>query len=527
MVCDHSERGSPYSASSVEVVRLPQGTTEPDEIAVEPLEIRVDGRPIAVTMRTPGHDEELSVGFLRSEGSAAVSRSPCGRPRRQRRSTWRSTGRRLRPARSGTSTRRPPVRVCGKGALEAVAVEAPRVESELVVPSELVGCAARPAARGAAAFAATGGLHATGLFSSGRRAPRACGRTWAGTTRWTRSIGWAFGDGLAAARRTSPLRERPSLVRARQKAAVAGCPVVVAIGAPSTLAVDLARDRGVTLCGFVRGGRVNVYLGAAAHRMTFNVAPRCTTASWGATAHALGRALSERAGVRPGMRALDVGAGTGKLHRGAHRDPGGRERRRGRSFRGAVRFGGWQSNSPLPMCGGELRRSFPSRTARSTPSSLSSSSTSSPIRREEPRRMARVAKGGRRRCGSGLGLPWRDDHAEGVLGGGGRGRRARRSGSRRAHADALWRAGGGRAALGRSRPSRRRGRQIGVSASYEDFDDLWEPFLAGVGPGGDFTASLEPRGASSPAGRSTGAGLGSPEGPFELQARAWYAVGTR
>ena len=67
----------PYSASSVEVVRLPQGETEADEIAVEePLEIRVGGHPIAVTMRTPGHDEELSVGFLRSEGIAAVSAHP-------------------------------------------------------------------------------------------------------------------------------------------------------------------------------------------------------------------------------------------------------------------------------------------------------------------------------------------------------------------------------------------------------------------------------------------------------------------
>jgi FdhD protein len=72
-------------------------------------------------------------------------------------------------------------------------------------------------------------------------------------------VGWAFGAGLL------PLSDKVLCVSGRlsfelvQKAAVAGCPILVAVGAPSTLAVDLARDRGLTLCGFVRGGRVNVY----------------------------------------------------------------------------------------------------------------------------------------------------------------------------------------------------------------------------------------------------------------------------
>src|SRR6186713_82555 len=128
----------PYSASSVEVVRLPEGETEPDEIAVEePLEIRVGGRPIAVTMRTPGHDEELAVGFLRSEGMPAVSAQP----------TADLAGNVIDVEVEGdvdfdrlsrnfyTSSS---CGVCGKGALEAVAVEAPRIESELVVPAALV-----------------------------------------------------------------------------------------------------------------------------------------------------------------------------------------------------------------------------------------------------------------------------------------------------------------------------------------------------------------------------------------------------
>src|SRR5918911_770007 len=66
----------PYSSTRVEVVRLPDGTVERDAVAVEePLEIRVDGRPVAVTMRTPGHDEELALGFLVSEGIEPVRAS--------------------------------------------------------------------------------------------------------------------------------------------------------------------------------------------------------------------------------------------------------------------------------------------------------------------------------------------------------------------------------------------------------------------------------------------------------------------
>jgi FdhD protein len=248
----------PYSASSVEVVRFPEGETEPDEIAVEePLEIRVDGRPIAVTMRTPGHDEELAVGFLRSEGIPAVSATPTADLaanvidvqiegefdlERLSRNFYTSSS----------------CGVCGKGALEAVAVEAPRVESNLVVPAALVAELPERLREAQPTFAATGGLHATGLFSAEGEllaVREDVGRHNA----MDKVVGWAFGEELL------PLSDKLLCVSGRlsfelvQKAAVAGCPAVVAVGAPSTLAVDLARDRGVTLCGFVRGGRVNVY----------------------------------------------------------------------------------------------------------------------------------------------------------------------------------------------------------------------------------------------------------------------------
>ncbi|HEY7004307.1 MAG TPA: formate dehydrogenase accessory sulfurtransferase FdhD [Gaiellaceae bacterium] len=248
----------PYSASSVEVVRLPEGETEPDEIAVEePLEIRVDERPIAVTMRTPGRDEELALGFLISEGIPAVSAHPTADLaanvidvevdgdfdlERLSRNFYTSSS----------------CGVCGKGALEAVAVEAPRVASGLAVPASMVAGLPDRLRAAQPAFAATGGLHATGLFDADGEllaVREDVGRHNA----MDKVVGWAFGAGLL------PLADGILCVSGRlsfelvQKAAVAGCPLLVAVGAPSTLAVDLARDRAVTLCGFVRGGKMNVY----------------------------------------------------------------------------------------------------------------------------------------------------------------------------------------------------------------------------------------------------------------------------
>jgi FdhD protein len=247
----------PYSASSVEVVRLPEGEIEPDEIAVEePLEIRVEGRPIAVTMRTPGHDEELAVGFLVSEG---VSPGQASIPSDLAQNTvdvevenfdFERLSRNFYTSSS--------CGVCGKGALEAVAVEAPPIESTLTVPTALVAELPGRLREAQPTFAATGGLHATGLFSAEGEllaVREDVGRHNA----MDKVVGWAFGAGLL------PLADNVLCVSGRlsfelvQKAAVAGCPILVAVGAPSTLAVDLARDRRLTLCGFVRGGRVNVY----------------------------------------------------------------------------------------------------------------------------------------------------------------------------------------------------------------------------------------------------------------------------
>ncbi|MDX6468054.1 MAG: FdhD protein [Gaiellaceae bacterium] len=247
----------PYSAAAVDVVRLPGGRTERDHVAVEePLEIRIGGSPVAVTMRTPGHDEELALGFCLSEGlrpegarvpddlaaNTVDVDAPGFDPARLQRSFYTTSS----------------CGVCGKGALDAVAVESPRVTAELRIPLSLVSSLPDSLRAAQAAFAVTGGLHATGLFSSAGEL--LCVREDVGRhNALDKVIGWAFGAGRL------PLADSVLCVSGRlsfelvQKAAVAGCPVMVAVGAPSSLAVDLAADRGVTLCGFVRGGTANVY----------------------------------------------------------------------------------------------------------------------------------------------------------------------------------------------------------------------------------------------------------------------------
>ncbi|MCP9486113.1 MAG: formate dehydrogenase accessory sulfurtransferase FdhD [Gaiellaceae bacterium MAG52_C11] len=249
----------PLTTSRVQVLRVPGGE-EGDVVAVEePLEIRIEGRPVAVTMRTPGYDEELALGFCLSEGLRPAGArlpedlaantvevdAPGFDPERLARSFYTSSS----------------CGVCGKGALEAVAVEASRVESELRVSAGLVLSLPARQREAQAGFEATGGLHATGLFSSAGEL--LCLREDVGRhNALDKVVGWAFGAGLL------PLVDSILCVSGRlsfelvQKAAVAGCPLLVAVGAPSSLAVELAADRGVTLCGFVRGSSLNVYTGA-------------------------------------------------------------------------------------------------------------------------------------------------------------------------------------------------------------------------------------------------------------------------
>jgi FdhD protein len=247
----------PYTTGRVEALRLPGRRNESDVVAVEePLEIRIDGEPVAVTMRTPGNDEELALGFCLTEGldpvAARVPEDLAANtvdvdasgfdPERMRRHFYTSSS----------------CGVCGKGAIEAVRVAAPRVESKLEVGEAIVSSLPDRLLEAQRAFAATGGLHATGLFTP--EGELLCVREDVGRhNAMDKVVGWAFLQGLI------PLGQHVLCVSGRlsfelvQKASVAGCPVLVAVGAPSSLAIELAEDRGLTLCGFVREGRVTVY----------------------------------------------------------------------------------------------------------------------------------------------------------------------------------------------------------------------------------------------------------------------------
>src|SRR5215208_3191487 len=238
-----------------------------DELAVEePLEIRVDGAPLAVTMRTPGEDEELAVGFLAGEGligapDDVVGAGPSDDLAANVVEVRTRAGLRRDPAGERNFYLSSSCGVCGKGALEHVHQVAPASEPGPALAAEVV-LAAPDAARAAqSAFERTGGLHATGLFAPDGELivlREDVGRH--------NAMDKAIGSRLLAGEFPLPgvfacLSGRASFELV-QKASLAGLAGVVAVGAPSTLAVDLARERGMLLCGFVRDGTFNLYAGS-------------------------------------------------------------------------------------------------------------------------------------------------------------------------------------------------------------------------------------------------------------------------
>jgi FdhD protein len=256
-----------------------EATSATDALAVEePLEIRVDGETVAVTMRTPGADADLALGFLFAEGiiagSADVgSAAHCGRPGEE---GWGN----VLDVRSAGGARIDPERVlegrrwavtgsacgvCGRSSIQGLLARCGRVASPArVAPEVLRGCVERLGAE-QPIFARTGGLHAAALFGADGSllaAAEDVGRHNAvdkvvGALLRQGAVGSANGRSpavLAVSGRTS--------FEIVQKAAAAGVPFVASVSAPSSLAVDLAESARIALVGFVRGQRLNVYCNA-------------------------------------------------------------------------------------------------------------------------------------------------------------------------------------------------------------------------------------------------------------------------
>ena len=257
------------------VMRVGEGAVRwrgDDLVAEEPLEIRIAGQPVAVTMRTPGNDFELCVGFLISEGLVETPEQV----RTIQTCSWKETGemnvldvtlRADAPKFDASAARNfyttSSCGLCGKASIDAIRTRAQwdvRDDPLRITPSLLstLPSRIREAQR---VFSRTGGLHAAGLFDS--EGNLRCLREDVGRHNAVdKVVGWA------ATERLLPLRSHVLMVSGRasfeltQKALTAGIPMLAAVSAPSSLAVELAEEAGMTIAGFLRGDTMNVYCGA-------------------------------------------------------------------------------------------------------------------------------------------------------------------------------------------------------------------------------------------------------------------------
>ncbi len=258
-----------------------------DSVVVEePMEIRVlfgpasqrTMRNVSITMRTPGHDEELAIGFLVTEGLLTDREQIEQVETRGVDETGRETGNivrvSLRPEVKFDPTRlqrhffsTSSCGVCGKASLEALAVQGLKAleNDSYCLPSRSIGMIPAALRRRQATFAKTGGLHGTGLIDSNGQV--VCTREDVGRHNAVdKLVGRYFLD------RKTPLSKYAMIVSGRvsfeimQKALVASIPVIIAVGAPSSLAIETAQSYNMTLIGFASDTRFNIY--SSPHRIT-------------------------------------------------------------------------------------------------------------------------------------------------------------------------------------------------------------------------------------------------------------------
>jgi FdhD protein len=260
------------------VIRVLDGkpTARPDTlVAEEPLEIRVDGKPLSVTMRTPVDDFDLAAGFLVSEG--VISRADqlvairyCAGATADGQNTYNVLDATLAEGVPGpdpslernfytTSS----CGLCGKASLDAVRTSAAwRVDGDsLSVTAETIVSLPDTLRAAQKVFDRTGGLHAAGLFSAD--GTLLCLREDVGRHNAVdKVVGWAVRDGRLPLSGTILMVSGRASFELVQKASMAGIPMLAAVSAPSSLAVDLAEEMGLTLVGFLRGTSMNIYTGA-------------------------------------------------------------------------------------------------------------------------------------------------------------------------------------------------------------------------------------------------------------------------
>ena len=247
-----------YADAGVEVGR--------DELAAEePLEIRLRGRPVSVTMRTPDHDDELAAGFLLTEGIITGRRDlvriePCSRNEQENvlnvvlgPEVAVDFGRLTRNVFASSSCG-----LCGKASIEAVHQSFKPVNSDLLLDASTLLALPAKLRGGQTTFERTGGLHAAAVFDQAGElvvVREDIGRHNA----VDKVLGHGLLHGLLPFDRHLLLVSGRASFEITQKALAARIPVVAAVSAPSSLAVEFARESGQTLVGFLRGSRMNVY----------------------------------------------------------------------------------------------------------------------------------------------------------------------------------------------------------------------------------------------------------------------------
>ena len=245
-----------------------------DHLTVEePLEIRIGGDALAVTMRTPGHDVELALGFLVSEGVVryrddVVAARHCagdaaGSGEYNVLDVHLASGVVAPDTSRHALTMTSACGLCGKDSIEAVRATSrhPVHDDDVVVDPEWLAGLPDRMREAQAVFERTGGLHAAALVDVERDELLVVREDVGRHNAVDKVIGWAVREGRLPLRGTVLVLSGRAGFELAQKASMAGIPVVAAVSAPSSLAVDLAEEVGLTLAGFVRGGSMVVYAG--------------------------------------------------------------------------------------------------------------------------------------------------------------------------------------------------------------------------------------------------------------------------